>query len=325
MSKQLLIESLELNPKITNRGVKIDYSTDPNLSILPAHKIEGAQFGASVLVTHQSDESLLYQVFDLNASSNSSTSNYIKCRPVLKGTFDINSLGMTALFLAACWSKNIESCNNYTATIGVLLEYGKSLWAFSVDENGLRYKLLIFSSLSINESPQRIVRFWEDDHFALSVKQKTWTLALTDGSLVSWNIGSSSIEKSCHFNWFYRTVKCEGAKDVGESCIDSDSFGIVTTLDARLSNVNVECNTYLLGPLPNYGIRPLLYISQNSPLWCNDDQNSSWYDIFNFDLGIPSYTSTILLCLSKITEYEINENYSDADVSFLDFSLFQIL
>jgi hypothetical protein len=313
-------KAVEIHPL----GIRLDPGNNParqNINVLHSRRRSGNTFEAALLITNYDGHLLSYQLFQLSASEDKQEANgQVICNDIAGGILNQAIPDISAVFLArySFLNSDIES---EIATIGVIFNHGMTLSAFSVTVKGQGCVCQVFDSCGFNIASRRLIQFWSEDEFLSesSVEESwTWNLVLSNGSLLTWNTSRSDNVHSMEngFVYLHRYLHCDCINDnrYSEKCHE---FGMISMETECISCSKFDPGAYLLGPLPNCTNRHLMYVSQKFQIRHNDGTDISLFGVSDFNVGVPSNAPSLLLLLSKISNYGMSGKFPDSEVKNL--------
>jgi hypothetical protein len=329
LKKQLLVpfkdsRSVEKHPI----GIRMDSVINPanqNMHVLHSSRRNGNHFEAALLITENDEGLLSYQIFQLSTSgANEGTNGQVTCNAVARGRLNEAIPDINAVFLARhSFTDSGNGCD--IATIGVIYNHGATLSTFSVDTNGQICSCKIFDSLRFHKTSRRIIQIWHEEDFLSesSVEESwTWNIVLSDGSLLAWNTSryKNLVCPENGIDKLHRNLTCDCETGTTHSSEECNRFGYISMEKECISCDKIEPGAYLLGPLPNCTNRHLIYVCQKFQIRLIDDTEMSLFGVSDFDVGVPSNSSSFLLFLSVVSMYEISGKYVEAEVNNYFFS-----
>lgn len=295
--------------------------SNQNINVLHSRRRNGHRYEAALLVTDYDGDSLSYQIFKLTATEDKKRCNeQVICADVVKGKLNESIFGMNAVFLARYSFNNNHDNADSVATIGVINNHGTMLSSFSVNAKGQKCSCKVFDSFRLKDASRRLIQLWCDDTFSSesTIEENwTWNMVLSDGSLLAWNTNRSKIDDCPEHITFHlhRSLSCGFANDSEHRCEECDPFGTISTENECISCSKFEPGAYLLGPLPSHTNRHLMYVCQKFQMRRHDGAGMSLFGVSDFDVGIPSSASSLLLLLSNMSIYEMSAKHPKAEAS----------
>lgn len=329
LKKQLLVPfkdsgSVEKHPV----GIRIDSVINPanqSMHVLHSCRRNGNHFESALLITEYDGGLLSYQIFQLTTSgAKEGTHGQVICNAVARGRLNEAIPDINAVFLAR-YSLTDSGNGCGIATIGVIYNHGATLSTFSVDTNGQICTCKLFDSFRLHKTSRRIIQFWHEDDFLSesSVEESwTWNMVLSDGSLLAWNTGrcKNLVHPKNGIVKLHRNLTCDCETGTTHSEEELNLCGYISMDKECISCGKIEPGAYLLGPLPNCTNRHLIYVCQKFQIRLIDDTEMSLFGVSDFDVGVPSNSSSFLLFLSIVSMYEMSGMYAEAEVNNSFFS-----